>query len=721
MVSLRSARGRAAAESIGALLVLAFVIGTASLLFVAGSEVVEQTRSQSEIEGGEVLVQEVDARIGSVASADGEAATVVDLANQGSGDVSVRHGGHVDLSVNGGTCEAEVAMPAVTVRNGGENGDSVVAYQAGGVWRQAGDGSTAMVAPPDLTFGNGSLSLTVTNLTGRIGSDRFRVSKNVTASRERTAAIRDVLSVGDCRRPNSVTVSVTSDYSGAWADYLRSEVNTTVTRTGDRTVAFTLDSSRLPRSVDDGRNRVVDLTDPGLVSPAPSNGRFPGDDFAVDKSVGNDYLVSAAPVENGTVVSGVQEFDRGTVLRRPVDVAVVMDESGSMNSAAAGGGSKIENAQDAAKRFVGLTNASRDRVALVGYTTEARYELVEDQYYFSSDHDALNDSIDDYDASGGTTVNRGLNASLAVHDVKSNASRDRHVILLSDGQNSPGSVCGEEDFDDTGKCQQAFDERTLSGAEAAAAQGVVVHTIAFGTNADEDLLKDIAEETNGTYSKATTGAELTQVFRGIFQSITESEQLVQRPVSTELAVGGTTFKPEAAGSDADLAVHDGYVNLNDPSFDGSVSYAVDTTDGAVMELSAVELTCAEYELTPFQHTNDSTGETFNEVRCANATGVDRTLPSENVTVYIDGADVSGLRDRDRAWWQPDLYNDTLGPYRDGTTLDLESNEAIVLYEYDRADSRGDDRLVMRYEVGLPESTRTAFVLDVSVTEARIDG
>lgn len=702
---------RAAAETIGTVLVFAFVVTTASLLFVAGSGAIDRSREQAGTESGEVLAQEVDARVGSVAGASGASATVLDLGERDGGDVVLRRNGHLDLSVNGGACMARVALPSVAVADGrGE-----VAYQAGGVWRRSPNGSTVMAAPPDATFQNGSLSVTAVNLTGNVGGDRVGIRKNVTASQARTEAIRDALTAGHCRRPDSVTVSVTSDYSGAWREYLAAETGVSVSRTGPRTVEFTLTSAELPRSVDDSRNRVVDLGDGSMVTPSPTDGILPDDSLTIDKAVGNNYLVSAEPVANGTTVSGVQEFDGGAVLRRPVDVVIVMDESGSMNSQ-----NKIEDARTAAKQFIGHINESRDRVALVGYTTEARYVMVDGERYFASDDDTLNATIDRYAGGGGTTINRGLNASLDVHGVESNASRERHVILLTDGKNSPGNgVCSNAGYSNSGAaCKGGFDQRTLDAARVAAEQDIVVHTIAFGDNADEDLLKDVKDITGGTYSEADTGAELRAVFRSIFEQITESEQIVKRPASTKLTIDGTVYKPEAAGGADELASHDGYLNMNDPSFDGRVTYATQTSDDATMTVSAVELTCAEYGLTAVDHVNATSDEPFNEVRCANATGIERTLPPSNVTIYADGADVSGLKDISSRWWQPDLYNDTLGPYRDGTELDLPSNEALVVYEYGED---GSNWLVLRYEFGLPESTRTAFVVDISITEASVDG
>ena len=59
----------------------------------------------------------------------------------------------------------------------------------------------------------------------------------------------------------------------------------------------------------------------------------------------------------------------------------------------AGADAEIADAKAAAKQFVGLTNESRDRIALVGYDTDSRFVRVGYQRYFSADHAALNATI----------------------------------------------------------------------------------------------------------------------------------------------------------------------------------------------------------------------------------------------------------------------------------------------------------------------------------------
>lgn len=704
---------RAASDTLGFVLLLGLVIVSTGVLFVAGNDAVLNARSHSETEAGEVLVQEIDAKLGSVASESGDAATTVDLAGTEGGEVSVSHDGELEILVDGGTCSSTLNLSAVRFES--DSGERI-AYQAGGIWRRSPSGGSVMAAPPDVTFQNRSLNVRLVDLTGQVTADRFRAIKNLSRTRNRTRTVRDSLLSGPCNRPDSITLRVTSDYHEAWASYLAEEFDTSVTST-DRTVELTLERSDLPRSVDDSKNRVVDLSDDSVVEPDSSGGRIPGADLTIDKSAGNRYFVSASTVEDGAIVSGIETFDGGTIYRRPVDVVVVMDESGSMN------GQKIRDAREAAKRFVGLTNESGDRLAFVGYDTEARYVRIDGEYYFGSDHDALNDTVEGYRAGGGTVINRGLGAALDVHDVESNASRDRHVILLSDGQNSPGGgICSREGYSDADACRAEFDDRTLAGARDAARQDVVVHTIAFGSSPDEDLMEAIANETGGTYSRATTGEELTEVFRSIFTSIAESDQVVRYPVSTELTVGGTTFYPQAAGETTGVARFDDFPNVNDPSFDGEFSYATDTGDGALMDMAAVRLDCTDWERTSIEHHNDSTGETFDEVRCTEATGVEERLSATDVEIYLDGADVTHFRDAGETWWQPDVYNGTLGRYRDGGTLDLESNQALVVYDFSGTGTGGGaDRLFVLYSFGLPDSTRTASVIDVTVTEVSIDG
>jgi len=706
---------RGVSEVTGLVLLLGFVVVTASLTFTVGNQVVADAEADSRAETDEILVKQFDARLGSVVSAAGNGTTTLALGDARPSQVEVHSGGSLEISVDGGACNASTSLQSIRLTTGtGEE----VAYQAGGVWRRDANGGSVMVAPPDLTTQGGTLSASVVNVSGRITDERFHLRKNASASRTRTRDLRTTLYAANCRRPDNVTVSVTSDYYRAWGAYLRSEVETDVAVfPGNRTVRFTLNSSTLPAVVDDSRNEVVDLQDPAIVEPDPVNHRFDDVNFSIDKAVGNTYFVSARPVANGKLVGDIEEFDGGVVYRPPIDVVIVMDESGSMS------GSKIAQARAAAKQFVGLTNETRDRIALVGYHTESRFVRVGYERYYGSDHTDLNDTIDRYSAGGGTTINRGLNASLAVHDIESNFSRTRHVILLTDGRNEPGNgVCNAEGFPGENQaCRDEFDERTRNGARAAAGQDIVVHTIAFGSNADEDLLKDVTNTTGGTYSKATTGAELEQVFSSIFQNITETEQVVRRPISTNLTVGSTTYVPQTTGNESNVANYDGQPNINDPGIRGAFTFAVNTSDAVPMNVSAVSLSCSDWELTAVEHTNASTGRTYNEVRCTNVTGVDRRVPHDNVTAYLDGADMTGFENGNEAWWQPDLYNTTLAPYLNASgRLDVESNQAIVVYDFpDSSSHYGETRLVMLYEFGLPDSTTTATVIDVDVTEVEI--
>lgn len=705
---------RGVSEVTGLVLLLGFVVVTASFAFVVGDRVVGDAEADARSETGEIVVKQFDARLGSVVSAPDNGTTTLDLGDHGPDEVTVRHAGEIVVSVDGGACTDSVPLSSVRLES---EGADELAYQAGGVFRRSADGGSVVVAPPDVTARDGTVSISITNVSGQVTEDRFVLRKNATRSRAVTREIRTTLYRDGCRRPDDVTVSVTSDYYQAWGEYLGTEAGTSVeTFPGNRTVRFTLNSSQLPASVDDSRNEVVDLQDPAVVEPDPVDHRFDDVNFHIDKSVGNTYFVSGRPVADGKLVGDIESFEGGVVFRPPVDVVVVMDESGSM------GGSKIDDAKDAGRQFVGLTNESGDRIALVGYDTESRFVRVDHERYFSSDHAALNATVDRYGAGGGTAINRGLDASLAVHDIESNFSRTRHVILLTDGRNEPGAgVCYAEGYPNEDDCQDEFDRRTLTGARAAADQDVTVHTIAFGDDANETLLKRVANTTGGTYSKATTGTELRTVFEGIFQNITETDQVVRRPLSTSFTVGGTTYVPQTTGNDSNVARHAGLPNVNDPGTRGEFTYAVNTTDAAPMNVSAVTLACSDWELTAVEHTNASTGRTYNEVRCTNVTGVNREVPHGNITAYLAGADMTDFEDGAEAWWQPDLYNVTLAPYVNASgRLDVESNQAIVVYDFPDEDSEhGETRLVMLYEFGLPDSTTTATVVDVDVTEVSI--
>lgn len=125
-----------------------------------------------------------------------------------------------------------------------------------------------------------------------------------------------------------------------------------------------------------------------------------------------------------------------------------------------------------------------------------------------------------------TAIGDGL--ALAVRQLRESTTEDRVVVLLSDGENNSGEIQPEE------------------ATAVAAAENIRVYTIGFGSasrdsllqnfglrssSLDEQTLREIADKTEGRYYRATSSAELADVFRDI-ERLEPSDQKTDRQRQT---------------------------------------------------------------------------------------------------------------------------------------------------------------------------------------------
>ena len=157
-----------------------------------------------------------------------------------------------------------------------------------------------------------------------------------------------------------------------------------------------------------------------------------------------------------------------------------------------------------------------DRIGLISYSGEA-LTLVP----LTMDKNILTQQIEDLQTQfleGGTAIGVGL--ATAVNHLKDSKAKSKIIILMTDGVNNSGFV------------------DPLTAADIAREKGIKVYTIGIGTNGiapyptfnlltgklefepqkveiDEDLLKAIAEKTNGEYFRATNNQSLLDIYRNI--------------------------------------------------------------------------------------------------------------------------------------------------------------------------------------------------------------
>lgn len=361
------------------------------------------------------------------------------------------------------------------------------------------------------------------------------------------------------------------------------------------------------------------------------------------------------------------------------------------------------------RTFLGLINESRDRVGLIGFYAPAdnnAHFYFTNGRYLASDFDAMNASIGTTNANGGTYLNAGMRDAASLLELVSNSSRQKVIIALSDGENN------NEDVEING-ISMTLDEASEYWANRSADNGATVYTIGFEedrSNINEDMLDRMTHSSGGSYYYAENGTELNDVFRNIAAEVTETEAIARPPVSVNVSTGSQAYYPQIGGNTSYVANATGpngerVLNVNDPTAP-DFSFALTVPDGTNVSMNTMAYTCDRWEATSRTVVNESTNKTYIVTRCAELNeSSEEVLEPSNAAIYTDGDDISSLVDEREAWFQADL-NETLAPYRNGTTVDLPSNRAIVVFDYED-DDKADNRLVMLFQLGYAESQQSS--------------
>ncbi len=201
------------------------------------------------------------------------------------------------------------------------------------------------------------------------------------------------------------------------------------------------------------------------------------------------------------------------LVRDPVDVAMVLDVSGSMNYGMLPNKTKptrLDTLKEASLSFLDDLADQRagDRVGLVKFATTA--SVVRS---LTNNYNTLKQDIERLTANGNTNIDDGLRKGREVLNAGSN--QQKFVILVSDGYPTHygnGKSGGSE-----------AKRQALLRANELAAAGIPVYSIALGSqgasNVDHALLEEISSRTGGEKFTAGNVDELKEVFRNITRAI----------------------------------------------------------------------------------------------------------------------------------------------------------------------------------------------------------
>ncbi|MFT4622898.1 MAG: Ca-activated chloride channel family protein [Myxococcota bacterium] len=206
-------------------------------------------------------------------------------------------------------------------------------------------------------------------------------------------------------------------------------------------------------------------------------------------NVGLDHrVVGSAPEERFLVVEVRAPAPVGAQVRHPVDLAVVLDGSGSMSAAG-----KIDHARAAARHLAGALGPE-DTYALVVFDDAAR--LVRPARPVT-DLQSVERLIDGIYEGGGTNLHEGVRLGGAELGRAHADGRISRLVVLSDGK----ATVGVTDPARTGEL-----------AATLASRGVTVSTVGLGLDYNEDALAAIADMGGGTYDFVDDPATLRGTF-----------------------------------------------------------------------------------------------------------------------------------------------------------------------------------------------------------------
>jgi Ca-activated chloride channel family protein len=175
--------------------------------------------------------------------------------------------------------------------------------------------------------------------------------------------------------------------------------------------------------------------------------------------------------------------DYRSAIKKPTNVVLVVDTSGSMSSS-----SKLPKVKTALNAFVAIINGKNDRLALIDFADTIKYnsglQAVNDAYKTQ-----LTRYVTDMSATGNTAVLDSVLEAYNLLQKQGDPQAINAIVVMTDGKENASRATNTANL-----------ERTLTGARVP----VVVFSIAFGEDADTAIMQRLATATKGQFRQANT-------------------------------------------------------------------------------------------------------------------------------------------------------------------------------------------------------------------------
>lgn len=220
--------------------------------------------------------------------------------------------------------------------------------------------------------------------------------------------------------------------------------------------------------------------------------------------------------------------------RSPVNVAIVLDKSGSM------AGPKLEQAKEAAINAVERLG-EKDIVSIVAYDSTVSVIVPATKM---TDRELIIKRIREIHSGGSTALFAGV--SKGADEIRKFLDKERvnRVILLSDGLANVGPQSPSE-LGDLGT--------------SLAKEGITVSTIGLGLDYNEDLMTKLAASSDGNHVFVEKSTELVEVFNREFNDVLS---VVAQEVVIKIECDKRVCPVRVLNTDAEITGQDVYVKLN---------------------------------------------------------------------------------------------------------------------------------------------------------------
>lgn len=269
--------------------------------------------------------------------------------------------------------------------------------------------------------------------------------------------------------------------------------------------------------------------------------------------------------ENATATTTLEDAVSysGDTASGSASVALVIDRSGSMGRDSP---TRISRAQEAANQFLDRFSTT-DRVSVVSYASSSRVDAPIQQ--FGGNESAIRNEIDAISDDGGTNIYAGLADGRDELDAAPNQT-SQAVILLSDGRVTSGP--GESEVIDL--------------SAALADDGYCVYTVALGSGADEQLMRDVAAQNCGGFRDAgTSGTDIGDIYRDLSATTSGLSSITTRNGSVSATnTTADTFPVDNTTGETVVSVSTNSSASVAPDVQSDATTTADTTDDGVSVL-----------------------------------------------------------------------------------------------------------------------------------------